>query len=87
MSVQEVEKAITQFSSTDLQRFARWFEEYRSNAGKPETAKRNTTFREIFGPTQAGFDATGLTEDELSDAIESEVSAYRAERRISEQSV
>ena len=86
MSVQEVETAITQFSSSELQRFARWFEEYQNIcAAKPEETKRKTTFGEIFGPSQAGFDATGLTDDELSDAIEAEVKAYRAERQLSEQ--
>jgi hypothetical protein len=42
------------------------------------------TFREIFAPTQAGFDQTGMTDEELSDFLEAEVKAYRAERRANE---
>jgi hypothetical protein len=43
------------------------------------------TFREIFSPSQAGFDKIGMTDDELSDFLEAEVKAYRAERRDREQ--
>lgn len=42
---------------------------------------RPTTFLAIFMPTQAGFDATGLTDDELSEAIEAEIKAYRVETK------
>jgi hypothetical protein len=43
------------------------------------------TFREIFAPAQEGFDQSGMTDEELSDFIEAEVKAYRAERRAREQ--
>jgi hypothetical protein len=43
------------------------------------------TFRQIFAPSQTGFDQTGMTDDELSDFVEAEVKAYRAERRAKEQ--
>ncbi len=39
------------------------------------------TFREIFAPSQEGFAATGMSDEELSDFVEGEVKAYRAERR------
>jgi hypothetical protein len=39
------------------------------------------TIRQIFAPSQAGFDRSGLSDDELSDSIEADVKAYRAERR------
>ena len=86
MSVQEVENAVAQFSLTELQHFTVWFEEYKTvQAIKPREHKSPATFSEIFMPTLAGFQATGLTDDELSEAIEAEVKAYRAERRLSEQ--
>ena len=43
------------------------------------------TFWQIFVPSQAGFDQTEMTNDELSDFLEAEVKAYRAERRAKEQ--
>jgi hypothetical protein len=43
------------------------------------------TFRQVFAPSQAGFDETGMSDDELSDYVEAEVRAYRAERRAKEQ--
>ena len=52
-------------------------------AGEPPHT--STTFRQIFAPSQAGFDQTGITDDELSDFLEAEVKAYRAERRAKEQ--
>ncbi len=42
------------------------------------------TFRDIFVPSQEGFDQTSLTEEELSDGIEAEVKAYRTERQARE---
>lgn len=39
------------------------------------------TFREIFAPSQTGFDQTGMTDDALSDFLETEVKACRAERK------
>lgn len=39
------------------------------------------TFREIFAPSQEGFAATGLSDEELAEAVEAEVKAYRAARR------
>jgi hypothetical protein len=46
-----------------------------------ETPHPGMTFREIFAPSQEGFAATGMTDEELSDFVEAEVKAYRAERR------
>jgi hypothetical protein len=43
------------------------------------------TFRQIFASSQTGFDQTGMTDDELSDFLEDEVKAYRAERQAKEQ--
>jgi hypothetical protein len=39
------------------------------------------TFQEILSSSQLGFDQTGMTDDELSEFLEAEVKAYRAERR------
>jgi hypothetical protein len=47
-------------------------------------ATRKPTFREIFAPSQPGFDQSGLSEEELSEFVEAEVKAYRAERRARE---
>jgi hypothetical protein len=46
-----------------------------------ETPHAGMTFREIFAPSQDGFDQSGMTDEELSDFIEAEVKTYRAERR------
>jgi hypothetical protein len=53
-----------------------------TDAKEPHPGK---TFREIFAPSQAGFDQMGMTDEELSDFLEAEVKAYRAERKIDEQ--
>ena|SRR5579872_1282788 len=50
-----------------------------------ESSSAGMTFRQIFAPSQAGFDQTGMSENELSDFLEAEVKAYRAERRAREQ--
>lgn len=50
-----------------------------------EPSRTGMTFRQIFASSQAGFDQTGMTDDELSDFLEAEVKAYRAERRAKEQ--
>ncbi len=42
------------------------------------------TFAEIFAPVQEDFDASGMTDEELSEFVEAEVKTYRAERRGSE---
>lgn len=42
------------------------------------------TFREIFAPAQEGFAATGMTDEGLSEFVEAEVKAYRAERQARE---
>jgi hypothetical protein len=48
------------------------------------TPKGTRTLRQIFAESQHGFDESGLTDDQLSDLLESEVKAYRAERRSAE---
>jgi plasmid stability protein len=42
------------------------------------------TFREIFAPSQEGFTQTGLSDEDLAEAVEAEVKLYRAERRARE---
>ena len=44
-------------------------------------ASSSKTWHEIVAPLQADFDESGMTDEELSEFIEAEVAAYRAERR------
>jgi hypothetical protein len=46
-----------------------------------EAPHRERTFCDIFGPSQEGFAATGMSDEALSDFVEAEVKTYRAERR------
>lgn len=57
-----------------------------NGAGTPTAQKPHAgmSFREIFASSQEGFDQTGMTDEELADAIEAEVKAYRAERKARE---
>jgi hypothetical protein len=48
---------------------------------RAEPPQRETTFREIFAPSQEGFIATGMTDEALTEVVEAEVKSYRAERR------
>jgi hypothetical protein len=57
-------------------------EEFEITEAKESPAEKS--FREIVAPSQAGFDQTGLTDDELSDFLEAEVKAYRAEQATNE---
>ena len=41
----------------------------------------NMTWDELFAPMQADFEASGMTEEELCELIDSEIADYRAERR------
>jgi hypothetical protein len=43
------------------------------------------TFREIFAPSLGGFQATGVSDEELAEIVEEEVEQYRAERRAQEE--
>lgn len=47
---------------------------------RAESPHPGMTFREIFAPTQEGFGATGMTDEELAEFAEQEVKQYRAER-------
>ncbi len=42
------------------------------------------TFREIFAPAEEGFQATGMSEEDLVEFTEEEIKRYRAERRMRE---
>lgn len=44
------------------------------------------TFEEVFGPLQQGFEASGLTEEEVGEFVDTEIKAYRAERQTKEPS-
>jgi hypothetical protein len=46
-----------------------------------ELAKKPRSLREISGPIAEDFAKSGMTEDELSDFLETEKHAMRAERR------
>ena len=43
------------------------------------------TFSEIFAPLQQDFEESGMSDEELSEFVEAEVKAYRAEQRVQEQ--
>lgn len=51
---------------------------------RAEAPHQERTFREIFAPSQEGFASTKMSDEALSDFVEAEVKAYRAERRETE---
>lgn len=55
-----------------------------SGATEQTTPRIEKSFREIFAPSQQGFDQAGMTDEELSDFVEAEVKQYRAERNAKE---
>jgi len=48
-------------------------------------AVRKPSLDEILAPVRQAFEASGMTEEELSDLLEREKHAMRAEKRLSEQ--
>jgi hypothetical protein len=48
--------------------------------------RKRKSFEEVFGPLQKGFDEGGMTDDELGEFIDAEITAYRAERSAKGQS-
>ena len=46
-----------------------------------QSAAHELTFAEIVAPLQQDFEASGMSEDELGEFIDSEIQAYRRERK------